>query len=137
MNFRRDHYKRDEIDINLIPLIDILLVILIFLAATTSFVRFTQLKITLPQTWAEQATPPTLEIAISQDGQYALNGTRLDATSAADIATTLQQATRGKHDPTITINADAQAAHQSVINVMEAARLANIGRVNIGAQTTR
>ena len=81
MNFRGSRGERDELDINLIPLIDVLLVILIFLAASTSFARFTQLKVTLPQASAEQDTPPALEVAISQDGRYALNGTLIDVST--------------------------------------------------------
>lgn len=137
MNFRGSRGERDELDINLIPLIDVLLVMLIFLAATTSFVRFTQLKVTLPQASAEQESPPAIEVAVSQDGHYALNGTLIDAGTPADIAFVLRQAAAGKPEALVVINADAQATHQSVINVMEAARLAGIGRVNFAAQTTR
>jgi len=137
MNFRGPAGGRDEPEINLIPLIDVLLVILIFLAATTSFARFTQLKVTLPQAAAEQEAPPAIEVAISQDGHYALNGTLLDAAAPADIAAALSQAAQGKAEPILVINADAQATHQSVVNVMEAARIAGIGRVNFAAQTAR
>lgn len=137
MNFRGSRGERDELDINLIPLIDVLLVILIFLAATTSFARFTQLKVTLPQASMEQDTPPALEVAVSQDGRYALNGTLIDVSTPPEIADALRQAAAGKTEPLVVINADAQATHQSVINVMEAARLAGIGRVNFAAQTAR
>ncbi|CAB3659057.1 MULTISPECIES: ExbD/TolR family protein [Achromobacter] len=137
MNFRGPRGERDELDINLIPLIDVLLVILIFLAATTSFARFTQLKVTLPQASMEQDTPPALEVAVSQDGRYALNGTLIDVSTPPEIAEALRQAAAGKTEPLVVINADAQATHQSVINIMEAARLAGIGRVNFAAQTTR
>lgn len=137
MNFRGARGNHDELDINLIPLIDVLLVILIFLAATTSFTRFTQLRIMLPQASAEQDTPPALEVAISQDGRYALDGTLIDAAAPAEIADLLRQAAAGKTEPLVLINADAQATHQSVINVMEAARLAGIGRVDFAAQTAR
>lgn len=122
MNFRGVRGDRDELDINLIPLIDVLLVILIFLAATTSFARYTQLKVTLPQASAEQETPPALEVAISQDGRYALNGTLIDVSTPPEIADLLRRAAAGKTEPLVIINADAQATHQSVINVMEAAR---------------
>ncbi|AEE67975.1 biopolymer transport protein [Bordetella pertussis] len=137
MNFRGGRASQDELEINLIPLIDVLLVILIFLAATTSFARFTQLKVVLPEAAAEQEAPPALEIAISQDGHYALNGNLLDAANPTDIAHALNLATAGKADPIVVINADAQATHQAVVNVMEAARLAGIGRVNFAAQIAR
>jgi len=136
MNFRgRD--QSGEIEINLVPLIDVLLVMLIFLAATTSFAHFTRLKITLPEAAAEQQESAPLEIAVSQDGHYALNGSLLDAGTTADIAQALTQAAQGKTAPLLVINADAQATHQSVVNVMEAARQAGIERVNFAAQSSQ
>ncbi|MDM9559104.1 MULTISPECIES: ExbD/TolR family protein [Bordetella] len=137
MNFRGARGERDDLEINLIPLIDVLLVILIFLAATTSFVRYTQLKVALPEAAVEQDTPPAIEIAISRDGRYALNGTLVDAADPSAIAQALALAAAGKSQPVLVINADAQATHQSVVNVMEAARLAGIGRVNFAAQNAR
>ncbi|ARP90243.1 biopolymer transporter ExbD [Bordetella genomosp. 9] len=136
MNFG-NHRREDELEINLIPLIDVLLVILIFLAATTSFARFSQLKVTLPQATAEQRATAPIEVAISQDGHYALNGTLLEATSTEEIAEALRQAVAGKADPVLVINADALATHQTVVNVMEAARLAGIARVNFATQLAR
>jgi biopolymer transport protein ExbD len=136
MNFG-GHRQHDELEINLIPLIDVLLVILIFLAATTSFARFTQLKVTLPQAAAEQLAPEPIEVTVSQDGHYALNGVLLEASTATEIADALRRTAAGKPDPVVVINADALATHQTVINVMEAARLAGIARVNFAAQTAR
>ncbi|AKQ56146.1 ExbD/TolR family protein [Bordetella hinzii] len=138
MNFRRRRGPQDELDINFIPLIDVLLVMLIFLAATTTFARYSQLKVTLPQAQAEPLQPPaTLEIAVSQDGHYALNGILLDSSDPAAMAQALRQAAEGRPDAVIVINADAQATHQSVVNVMQAAREAGIGRVNFAAQAAR
>ena len=139
MNFRgsRGHRGGDELDINLIPLIDVLLVMLIFLAASTTFARYTQLEVTLPEATAnEQATAP-LEVAISQDGHYALNGVLLDGADPASMADALRLAAGSQTTPVVVINADAQASHQSVVNVMEAARQAGIGRVNFAAQAPR
>lgn len=137
MNFRSRRGDRDEIDINLIPLIDVLLVILIFLAATTSFARYTQLQITLPEAAIEQDTSPAITIDVGRDGRYAINGTLIDAASAAEVANTLALAAAGKDAPMLLINADAQATHQAVVNIMEAARLAGISRVNFAAQNAR
>lgn len=137
MNFRSRRGDRDELDINLIPLIDVLLVILIFLAATTSFARYTQLEITLPEAAVEADTPPAIALDVSRDGRYAINGTVVDAADAADLANTLALAVAGKEAPLLLINADAQATHQAVVNVMEAARLAGISRVNFAAQNAR
>ncbi|OZI22743.1 biopolymer transporter ExbD [Bordetella genomosp. 7] len=137
MNFRGTRGNADDLEINLIPLIDVLLVILIFLAATTSFTRYTQLQVQLPEAAIELETPPAIEVAISRDGRYAVNGTLVDAPDAADMAQALLRAAAGHSQPLLLINADAQATHQSVVNVMEAARMAGIGRVNFAAQNAR
>ncbi|MDQ8032107.1 biopolymer transporter ExbD [Bordetella genomosp. 1] len=138
MNFRGARGRDgDELDINLIPLIDVLLVMLIFLAASTTFARYTQLKVTLPQAAAEAQTAAPLEVAVSQDGHYALNGVLLDGADPAAMAGALRAAAGTQAAPVIVINADAQAPHQAVVNVMEAARQAGIGRVNFAAQAPR
>ncbi|MFQ1061361.1 ExbD/TolR family protein [Bordetella trematum] len=134
MNFRRRRGHDDELDINVIPLIDVLLVMLIFLAATTTFARYSQLEITLPQAQADAAGPVTLEVAVSQDGHYALNGVLLDNGEPGAMADALRRAAAGQPQAVVVINADAQAAHQAVVNVMQAARDAGIGRVNFAAQ---
>lgn len=139
MNFRRRRFgQSDELELNFVPLIDVLLVMLIFLAATTSFARYSQLKVTLPQAQADAQTAPSIEVAVSQDGHYALNRTLLDSSDPAALTDALRQAAKGKpEDAILTINADAQATHQAVINVMQAAREAGIGRVNFAAQNAR
>ncbi|NYT63613.1 biopolymer transporter ExbD [Alcaligenaceae bacterium] len=129
MNFRR-RQTDDEPEINLIPLIDVLLVILIFLAATTSFSRYNQLKVALPEAQADTADTDTLNIAISQEGLYALNGQLLTDTSSQQIALALQAASKSQKTDILVINADAQATHEAVVRVMEGARLAGISRVN-------
>lgn len=135
MNFRRA-LGDDDLEINLIPLIDVLLVILIFLAATTSFTRYSQIQLTLPQAQAESASVDTLHIAISREGLYALNGQLLSASSTEDIVPALRAAAKGRDDAILVINADAQATHESVVRVMEAARLAGIPRVNFATQAS-
>lgn len=133
MNFRRS-LSNDEPEINFIPLIDILLVIVIFLAATTSFTRYQQLRVNLPEAQAEAIDPRAITLAISQDGLVALNRTLVTDRSTQGIAAALREATQGQRDPTLLINADAQATHQSVVNAMEAARLAGIRHVNFATQ---
>ncbi|MBC2770245.1 ExbD/TolR family protein [Pusillimonas minor] len=133
MNFRQ-RLAHDEPEINLIPLIDILLVILIFLAATTSFHRLQQLNINLPQAAAEPITADPLVIAISQDGMVALGTDLLEGTNVQDLVASLQKATAAQTDPLLLINADALAPHQAVIRVMEAARLAGIRQVSFATQ---
>jgi biopolymer transport protein ExbD len=136
MNFRKLH-AQDEPEINLIPLIDVLLVILIFLAATTSFTRLSQLKIALPQAHADAVDNAAINIAVSQEGLYALDGQLLSSSEISDIAQALATAAGDKKEPTLVINADAQSSHESVVRVMEAARRAGIGRVNFATQNPR
>jgi biopolymer transport protein ExbD len=134
MNFNRRSLD-DEPEVNLIPLIDVLLVILIFLAATTSFTRYQQMELTLPQASAEALDPDALMIAISQDGVFALNGQLLSATSVDDIAEALDAAAASKPEAVLVINADAKATHEAVVRAMEAARKAGIERVNFATQS--
>ena len=138
MNFRGKQ-QEDDVEINLIPLIDVLLVILIFLAATTSFNRYQQLKLTLPQAAAEVQQDEAMRIAITHDGLYAVQGHTLPGTGTADISEALLQlmASAGHTKPTervLVIDADARASHAAVVRAMEAARLAGIERVQFTTQ---
>ncbi|WP_035059963.1 ExbD/TolR family protein [Andreprevotia chitinilytica] len=137
MNFRQRR-PREEPEINFVPLIDVLLVILIFLMATTTYSRFAELKINLPTAEAEKtvATPKTIQIAISASGQYSINEQLVTFGSPDDFAVQLRRAAGTEQDPMIVINADGQASHQSVVNVMEAARLAGYAKLTFATQTT-
>ena len=141
MNFRKGK-GRDDPEINLIPFIDVLLVILIFLMVTTTYSKFTALQITLPTADAEKALerPFEINVAVDPQGSYAINNVRVAVRDAAGLADELKNAANGKgesrKDPVIIINADATAAHQSVINVLEAARLAGFEKVTFSAQTS-
>ncbi len=138
MNFRRGRV-RDEPDINLIPLIDILIVILIFLFLTTTYSRFAELQINLPEAAAERASdrPQLLTVAVDAKGKYAINGTQTPFGSAQNFANALKEAARGSKDPVVAISADAAATHQAVINVMESARLAGYNHISFTTQTRR
>lgn len=133
MNFRRKPWH-DEPDINLIPLIDVLLVILIFLAASTSFNRMQQFQISLPEAQAEAPELQALDIAVSRDGLYALDGKLLGDSQASDIADALRQA-RQSPGQALVINADAQSPHESVMRVLEAARQAGMERIHFAVQS--
>ena len=135
MNFRSGH-ANDDPEINLIPLIDVLLVILIFLAATTSFTRYNQMTLTLPEAHADAQQTDALNIAVSQQGLYALDGQLLSGATAQELSQALRAAAQGQDDAVLIINADAQASHESIVRVMEAARLAGIARVNFATQHT-
>lgn len=138
MNFRRGSF-REEPEINLVPFIDILIVIVIFLAVTTTYSRFSELQINLPTADANapQERPDQVNVGVSATGQYVINRGPVAFASPIAFAAELQRAAGGNKDPVIIINADASATHQSVINVMEAARLAGFGRITFTAQHQR
>jgi len=133
MRFRRSY--EEEPEVNLIPLIDVLLIVLIFLAVSTTYSRFAELKIQLPSADATTpATPPhIINVAVTADGRYALEKSVLPADSTS-LAEALTRAAQGREDVLLVINADAQAPHQSVISVMEASRLAGIVRISFATQ---
>ncbi|MDP2762775.1 MAG: biopolymer transporter ExbD [Sideroxyarcus sp.] len=136
MNFRRGHY-RETPEINLIPMIDVLLVILIFLMVTTSYGKFSELQINLPQAaGVGNAIPVSKPIAVAVDASehYAIDGKRATFKNLSELAQALRAAAGSETDPVIVINADAKATHQSVIAIMEAARQAGYGRITF---TTR
>jgi biopolymer transport protein ExbD len=136
MNFQRGR-SRDEPEINLIPMIDVLLVILIFLMVTTSYAKFSELQINLPEAGGETASTQAKPITVAVDASehYAINNKGVSYTGADALATALKNAADNQTDPTIVINADAKATHQSVINVMEAARRAGYGRITFTTQS--
>jgi biopolymer transport protein ExbD len=136
MRFRRP--LDEEPELNLIPLIDVLLIVLIFLAVSTTYSRYSELKIQLPSADATQPTvrPNEINVAVTADGRYALERALLSSTDVRSFADSLERASKGKENPLLIINADAQAPHQAVIGVMEAARLAGIVRISFATQRT-
>lgn len=136
MNFQRGR-SREEPEINLIPMIDVLLVILIFLMVTTSYAKFSELQINLPQAGGEASTAPAkpINVAIDASEHYAIDNQGISYTGVESLVTPLKKAAGDQADPTIIINADAKAPHQSVINVMEAARQAGYGRITFTTQS--
>ena|SRR5208282_2929528 len=130
MNFQRGR-TREEPEINLIPMIDVLLVILIFMMVTTTYARFSELQINLPQASGEKSAVQSNQINVSVDASehYAVNNTVTAFSDVDALSQTLIKAAGEQKDPTIIINADAKAPHQSVINIMEAARIAGYSRI--------
>lgn len=140
MNFRKGR-PREDLEINLIPFIDVLLVIVIFLMVTTTYSKFTALQITLPTADAQKALeqPFEMNIAVDASGRYAINNRRIAARDAQGLSDEMQAAvlaSGSQRDPVIIINADALATHQTVINVLEAARLAGYPKVTFAAQSS-
>lgn len=134
MNFRPG--TRDEPEINLIPFIDILLVVLIFLMLTTTYSKYTQLQVNLPvaDSEAQRSAPKEVIVSVSSDGRYAINQSMLDGSSVESLTRALEEATRDTRDMVIIISADAAATHQSVINVMDAARRAGLVQITFATQ---
>jgi biopolymer transport protein ExbD len=138
MNFRKGH-KREEPEINLIAFIDVLLVILIFLMITTTYSKYAALQITLPNSESEQAAaePRSISVAVDAQGRYAINYRVLEARDPVSLAEELRHAANGNAEMVVEIYADALTSHQSVINVLEAARLAGLPRISFSAQTNK
>jgi biopolymer transport protein ExbD len=138
MNFSRTRGREDP-DINLIPLIDILIVVLIFLFLTTTYNRFAELQINLPQAAGESSPekPQLLNIAVDGQGKYSINGAPVPYENAQGFAAAMRDAAKGMKEPVIAISADAAATHQSVINVMEASRIAGYSQISFTTQTRK
>ncbi|MBW8901402.1 MAG: biopolymer transporter ExbD [Massilia sp.] len=146
MDFRRGK-RREDPEINLIPFIDVLLVVLIFLMVTTTYSKFTELQITLPTADAEKSIDKPFEINVTIDakGNYTVNNVPVSFHSVAGLAEDLKNAARTGTDgqpvatpdksPVVVVNADQFAMHQMVINVLEAARIAGYDKLTFAAQT--
>jgi biopolymer transport protein ExbD len=129
--------RPDEPEINLIPFIDVLLVVLIFLMLTTTYSRFTELQVNLPSANSERLRerPGEVIVSVSADGRYAINRKLIDGRSVELLALELRAAAAGRDDTVVIISADATAAHQSVVNVLDAARRAGLQRLTFATQT--
>ena len=136
MRFSRRHIEEPEI--NLIPFIDVLLVVLIFLMLSTTYSRFTELQINLPAADADKLRerPGEVIVAVAADGRYAVNRKPVDGRSVELLAAELNAAAGGRADTVIIISADAMTAHQAVVNVLDAARRAGLSRLTFAAQTS-
>lgn len=137
MDFQRGRAKEDP-EINLIPMIDVLLVILIFLMVTTTFSQLAELQINLPTAEAEKSAdkPASINVAVDASGRYLINSSAMADSSVEAIGLALRRAAGDKPDPVIIINADAKATHQAVVNVMEAARQAGYSHITFATQSS-
>jgi len=136
MNFRPR--QKEEPEINLIPFIDVLLVILIFLMLTTTYSKFTELQLKLPvaDADAQRDYPKEVVVAVGSDGRYSIKGTPVAGRSVDAIAQALGAAATAGKDSVVIISADATAPHQSVINVMEAARRTGLVHITFATQSS-
>lgn len=135
MNFQRGK-RHEDLEMNLVPLIDVLLVIIIFLVVSATFSRTSELQINLPtaEANAPQEKPSTIEVIVDASGKYVINHKDLADKSVAAISAALQAASNGGKEPTVIINADANTTHQSVVNVMEASRIAGYTHITFATQ---
>jgi biopolymer transport protein ExbD len=135
MNLRGTRSREDP-EINFIPLIDVLLVILIFLMVTTTYQRVAELQINLPEADAEQMKerPKEVNIGVDAQGRYVIDKAVFTFSGVPALTEMLQRAAGGAKDPVVIINADANATHQSVIHVMEAARAAGFVHITFATQ---
>ena len=138
MNFQRGKDK-EPLEINLVPMIDVMLVILIFLMITTTYSKYTELHINLPAAQAERQLERANEVTVlvNAQGQYVVNRMPLPFKSVEQLAGELRRAAEPLKDPIVVISADAAATHQAVIRVMEAARIAGLGQITFTTQSPR
>ena len=136
INFRKR--RTEEPEINLIPFIDVLLVILIFLMLTTTYSKFTEMVLPLPTADTEQlrARPKEVIVSIAADGRYAVGKDALQDRSVEGIASALTRHAPAGKDSIVIISADANAPHQSVVSAMEAARRAGLSQITFATQAT-
>ena len=136
MNFRRRRSEAPEI--NLIPFIDVLLVVLIFLMLSTTYSKFTELQLKLPVADAEAQRdyPKEVLVTVTSDGRYTVNKTAVYGNGVDTLSASLKNAAQAGKDTVVIISADASAAHQSVVSVMEAARRAGLTQITFATQPT-
>jgi len=138
MNFRRGR-AREEPEINLIPMIDVLLVILIFLMITTTYSKFAGLEINLPtaDAQASQDQPNELNVVVTATGDVLVNKVPVSGRDTSTIAAALQRAAGSAKEPVVIISADAKATHQSVVDVMQAAQQSGLSHISFATQQTQ
>ncbi|TAK85569.1 MAG: biopolymer transporter ExbD [Betaproteobacteria bacterium] len=138
MNFQRGKEK-EPLEINLVPLIDVMMVILIFLMITTTYSKYTELQINLPTASAEKQLerPNEISVLVNAKGEYVINHQPVSWRSVEQLADDLRRAGGTLKEPVVVISADATATHQSVIRIMEASRLAGLSQITFTAQSNK
>jgi len=138
MNFQRGK-EREPLEINLVPLIDVMMVILIFLMITTTYSKYNELQINLPAADAEKQPERANEVTVlvNAQGQYVINRTAVPFRGVEPLAAELRRAAGTLKEPVVVISADAAATHQAVVRVMEAARLAGLTQITFTTQSQK
>jgi len=137
VNFRRGK-EREPLEINLVPLIDVMMVILIFLMITTTYSKYTELQINLPtaDTEKQRERPGEITVLVSADGQYVVDGRPVSGSNVERLSDDLRRAGGGAKEPVVVISADAKATHESVIRVMWAAQMAGMSQITFTTQAS-
>jgi biopolymer transport protein ExbD len=138
VNFQRGKQK-EPLEINLVPLIDVMMVILIFLMITTTYSKYTELQINLPTANAEKQLERANEVTVlvNAQGQYVVNRSPVTFRSIEQLADELKRAAGAVKEPVVVISADATATHQAVVRVMEASRLAGLSQITFTTQSAK
>jgi biopolymer transport protein ExbD len=138
VNFQRGREK-EPLEINLVPLIDVMMVILIFLMITTTYNKYAELQINLPTADADKQMERSNEIAVlvSSQGQYVINRRPVVYRTVEQLAEELKRAAPAAKEPVVVISADAAATHQAVVRVMEAARAAGLTQITFTTQSAK
>ena len=138
MDFQRGKEK-EPLEINLVPLIDVMMVILIFLMISTTYSKYTELQITLPTADAQKQPERANEVPVlvNAQGNYVINRNPVPFRGISELADELKRAAANQKEPVVVISADAAATHQSVIRVMEASRLAGLSQITFTTQSAK
>ncbi len=138
MNFQRGKQK-EPLEINLVPLIDVMMVILIFLMISTTYSKYTELEITLPTADAQKQLERANQVSVlvNAQGQYVINRSAMPFRGVEQLAEELKRAAAALKEPMVVISADAAATHQSVVRVMEASRLAGLTQITFTTQSPK
>lgn len=130
-------HRRDDLDVNITPLIDIVFLLLIFFMVSTTFERESEIDVTLPEAAidAPQEQSDVIEIVVSSEGMFFINGKRVINKQVSTLKQALLKVANGREDPPIIISADAHATHQAVVTVMDAAR--QLGFVHLSFATSQ
>jgi biopolymer transport protein ExbD len=134
MNFRPD--RKEELELNITPLVDVVFLLLIFFMVSTTFERKSEINITLPKATdvMEEVNSDFLNIAIDGQERIYINDVPLVNSQLSTIREALRKNTEGKNEPSIIISADANATHQIVVKVMDAARQLSLTRITFSTQ---
>ena len=138
MDFRKGK-QEEPLEINLVPLIDVMMVILIFLMITTTYSKYSELQINLPTADAEKQLerPNEINVLVNAQGNYVINHAATPFAGIEGLADVLRRAALNQKDPIVVISADANATHQAVVRVMEAARIAGLSQITFTTQSNK